>query len=183
MPTYKKNSNNVKNIKDLQGKDTKRVIDLEMVKEKTDFEKTGKELKVECHWMERKLVYVNVDAQVFPCCYFATRWFETMYSGHQIMTRSWERLVNHIPQMQEYVDRIDDFNVEKTPVTDIIKDPLFNEKLVESWKKYSTLPKQCRDHCSNARPKTGYFVNKSHLGNTQQQAKAGEFINKGKKDD
>tara|TARA_Y100001972_G_scaffold26316_2_gene32161 strand:- start:905 stop:1420 length:516 start_codon:yes stop_codon:yes gene_type:complete len=168
-------------IKHFQGKNTKRVIEKDFLKEKLDWEKTGKEMKVECHWMERKLLYINCDGQVFPCCFFATRWFETIYRKGD--RDRWTRLVNHIPQMQEYVDRIDDFNVEKKPLTEIAKDPLFNDNLVDSWNSYDTVPKQCRDHCSNARPKDGYFTGQTELGNSKHQKDAGEFVVERKDDE
>ena len=161
-------------IKHFQGKNTKRVIEKDFLKEKLDWEKTGEEMKVECHWMDRKLLYINCDGQVFPCCFFATRWFETIYRKGD--RDRWTRLVNHIPQMQEYVDRLDDFNGEKRPIEEIIKDPLFNEKITESWRSYSTIPSPCRDHCSNARPDDLKYEGWTEHGNSTRQQDAGEYI-------
>ena len=78
--------------------------------------------------------------------------------------------------MKEYIERLDDFNCEKKPVTDIIQDPLFNEKLVESFKYLDTLAHPCKVHCSNARPEYLEELGFGRQGNSIQQKEAGEFI-------
>lgn len=128
-----------------------------------------KPLEVNCAWAERSTVSIDPDGQVFPCCYWSTTYYENKY-GKKI------GLFKMIPQMKEYIERLDDFNCEKKPVTDIIQDPLFNEKLVESFQSLDTLSHPCRIHCSNARPKEHEEAGFYKHGNSIQQKEAGEFV-------
>ena len=126
-------------------------------------------MEVNCAWAERSTVSIDPDGQVFPCCYWSTTYYENKY-GKKI------GLFKMIPQMKEYIERLDDFNCEKKPVTDIIQDPLFNEKLVESFQSLDTLSHPCRIHCSNARPKEHEEAGFYKHGNSIQQKEAGEFV-------
>lgn len=79
--------------------------------------------------------------------------------------------------MQEYIDRAEEFNVKNRPIQEIVKDPLFNKKLQSSWKDYKTLPRPCRDHCSNANP----YIDKDNMtakgsSNATVQEEQGDMI-------
>ena len=128
-----------------------------------------KPLEVNCAWAERSTVSIDPDGQVFPCCYWSTLYYENKH-GKRIGLLRW------IPHMKEYIERLDDFNCEKKPVTDIIQDPLFNEKLVESFQSLDTLAHPCKVHCSNARPEYLEELGFGRQGNSIQQKEAGEFI-------
>ena len=79
--------------------------------------------------------------------------------------------------MQEYIDRAEEFNVKNRPIQEIVKDPLFNKKLTRSWQDYKTLPRPCRDHCSNAIPfDTGDNMTAQGSSNATRQEEQGDMI-------
>ena len=170
----------MKSPKYYQGKGYKRVLKEDDIKNKKKWVKKKKKIEVSCDWANRGIVSIDPHGQAFPCCFWSTTYFEQMFRlGGDL--RNFQKLVDNIPQMQEYVDRLDEFNVEKRPIEEIIKDPLFNEKITESWKSYSTLPSPCRDHCSNARPESLRYEGWTKHGNASRQQDAGEYVVFGKK--
>ena len=166
----------MKSPKYYQGKNYKRVLKEHDIALKKRWIKGKKKIQVSCDWANRGIVSIDPHGQAFPCCFWSTTYFEEMFrlGGGPFQ---FQKLVNNIPQMQEYVDRLDEFNVEKRPIEEIIKDPLFNEKITESWGSYSTIPTPCRDHCSNARPVGDLkYEGWTEHGNSTRQQDAGEYI-------
>lgn len=96
-------------------------------------------LMIRCQWREdeRKLL-INVDGQVYPCCYLVNTDFEN-------------RFINDPPKKQYIMERYethkDELNVFKNSMDNIQKHEWWTE-LEESWSDPNKCLRQCRNWCT-----------------------------------
>jgi len=124
------------------------------------------------------MIYIDPDGQVFPCCFWATSWYDTIKSKVKgNMTE--KKLIDRIPLFEEYIERVDDFNVEKKPLTEILSDPLLNKKLEDSFEDPDMIADQCIMHCSSLQEVLSTkkrYKGRTPYGNSTLQEENGEYV-------
>lgn len=104
--------------------------------------KTKLEKKISCRWQNTNRLVVNIDGQVYPCCYIVNTHYKSKFAS--MLTD----IQNH-PVMKEYENDKDHNNVFEKPLLDIIKESnWFNNTLPNSWSSDNPI-QQCKKHCSS----------------------------------
>ena len=108
---------------------------------------------IKCEWMLNKRFVVNVDGQVWPCCFFANSAFKVMNTKG---LDGWERSSSHPERVGyynmkiilEYYKNKDDYNIFKKPLEEIINSDWFTKTLPESWQIENDTCVLCKRFCS-----------------------------------
>lgn len=87
---------------------------------------------IECLWKTRNTMLINIDGQVYPCCYLANQ--NTMRGANQEL-------------MNIYNDNRDDLNVFNKTI-DEINNHQWWELLEESWQDSDKTLRQCKRWCT-----------------------------------
>lgn len=91
---------------------------------------------ISCRWLDLRLVLVNPDGQVLPCCYLANNYYE----------RGPESFNNET--MMLYKGQEKEHNIFNKPLEMILAEsPWFNKQLPESWESDNPIS-QCVKWCS-----------------------------------
>ena len=94
--------------------------------------------------MKRKTLHINVNGDVYPCCYIGNEYTRAMRYGidnNNIIATDKE---NNYSLITEY----NNINLDTTPFHDIIKGKFYSTDLPESVKSYDTAHKICQYYCS-----------------------------------
>ena len=95
---------------------------------------------IKCKWRELNQMVINIDGQVYPCCYLVNNDYQSRASGE----KSGYRENQHI--MHQYDHYKDDLNIFKNDFDSINEHPWWDE-LIESWSKDKAL-RQCKRWCT-----------------------------------
>jgi len=92
---------------------------------------------ISCKWLKMRMVLVNPDGQVLPCCYIANNYYQF---GAQVFNGQ---------TMLDYKKEEKDNNIFHKPLEDILAESnWFNDTLPESWDSKEPV-RQCVRYCSN----------------------------------
>lgn len=121
-------------------------------------------MNIQCEWMQSQRVLINPDGQVLPCCFFANVIYmmtktdeekmvpkarEDRGIEDQIMDHGLVALETKAEKLfQEYLDNKDAYNINKTPIEDIISSEWFVKSLPESWDDENKAVRQCKKYCT-----------------------------------
>jgi len=94
-----------------------------------------KDNEISCKWLNRRMIVVNPDGQVLPCCYIANGYYTF---GEKHFDHS---------AMYNYSEYKKENNIFYKPLEKILADKWFNETLPESWKSDNPI-RQCTKYCS-----------------------------------
>lgn len=103
---------------------------------------------IDCEWKKDKIVTINPDGQVWPCCYLQN------FNYHMQVIKDEESHFEGNKKknkwiFKEYYDNKDELNIFKKPLKEILQHKWFTETLPNSWKDYeNTTLTQCRTHCT-----------------------------------
>jgi len=97
--------------------------------------------QIQCRWKMANRLVVNVDGQVYPCCYIVNGNFQHEFDG------TWtKKLFNH-PVMQEYHHNKTQYNVFNNSLLNILKGKWFQHTLPNSWQSDNPI-NECSKNCS-----------------------------------
>lgn len=97
--------------------------------------------QIQCRWKMANRLVVNVDGQVYPCCYIVNPFYKSTFDHTS------SRIQDH-PVMQEYTQHKKENNVFHKSLLDIItQNKWFNHTLPNSWQSDNPI-KQCSKYCS-----------------------------------
>lgn len=137
--TYKNKIYNLKQVTKYRTPDTpksyrkNRVIGLEYGKD-----------KIICDSIRRKTLHINVDGDVYPCCYIGNEYTRALrYNNDKDNIIATDK-DNNYPLIKE----LDNINLNNLSFFDIIKGKFYKEDLPESIKSYETAHKLCQFYCS-----------------------------------
>lgn len=105
---------------------------------------------IKCSWLENhKKILVNIDGQVYPCCYLVNANFTHNFLDDGEVSKTG---VGNIPKdnqeiMNKYNDVRDEMNVFYQPMSDIMKHSWWKE-LEDSWKDPNKTLRQCTAWCT-----------------------------------
>lgn len=94
---------------------------------------------IKCQWREGNRLLINVDGQVYPCCYLVNEDY-TKFTRDGTGNREQSLMV-------EYNEARDDLNVFNSDLDTINNHPWW-EKLEQSWDDPSRTLKQCKKWCT-----------------------------------
>lgn len=122
--------------------------------------------KIQCEWMAKNTLLVNIDGQAYPCCYLANAFSvlemykgklpDMTYGGY--IYKSDGKIKN--PYLyRKYLEYKDELNLNNNSLEDIVNHKWFKEILPESWENEDQTDKQCKKYCTAA---SDYYIkNKS----------------------
>lgn len=86
-----------------------------------DYKKELEERSIDCYTKTNKEIYVSADGNVFPCCYFAGR-----YYGNNSYPNA---------QLREFFDFYseDSINLNKTPLQSIVESDVWHKYIPATW--------------------------------------------------
>ena len=100
------------------------------------------ENEIQCRWKYSNRILVNIDGQVYPCCYIVNSYYKSHFADNGIE-------IHKHPVMKEYAEHKDEHNIFKTDLLSIItKSKWFNQTLPESWNGDKPI-EQCVRNCSS----------------------------------
>lgn len=104
--------------------------------------------EIKCRWKFSNRILVNIDGQVYPCCYIVNQYYKSKF-----VDKYGTSLINH-EVMKEYAELKDEHNIFKNDLLSIIKQSKwFNQILPTSWTGNNPIM-QCSRFCSSAIKKT-----------------------------
>lgn len=108
-------------------------------------------LGIRCEWMEKSRILVNPDGQVWPCCFLANKTYE---GEKRFKTVEWNyihHIQNREPTLKKYYDNKEYYNINNTPLEEIIHSDWFTKHLPESWDDEDTAPGVCKRFCRSCK--------------------------------
>lgn len=135
---------------------------------------------IQCEWMAKNNALINIDGQVYPCCYLANSFTLRNIFGHDVKKdfpeemnyggKKWKKSEEknlekkeHI--LEEYFDNKKDLNLHENSLEDILNHDWFTKTLPESWDDESKTHKLCKKYCSVK--SEHYIKNKSRSRNDE----------------
>ena len=100
--------------------------------------------KIICDSIRRKTLHINVDGDVYPCCYIGNEYTRALrYNNDKDNIIATDRN-NNYPLIQE----LDNIKLNNLSFYNIIKGKFYKEDLPESIKSYETAHQICQLYCS-----------------------------------
>jgi len=96
---------------------------------------------IKCKWRDENRVLVNIDGQVWPCCYLVNNEYEYAVSN----TKSGYKDSQEV--LESYRSYKDELNIFKNDMDSINKHQWW-EELEQSWSDKSKTLKQCAKWCT-----------------------------------
>lgn len=96
---------------------------------------------IKCSWREQGRIVVNIDGQVYPCCYLVNNEYTNSKSEGK------SGYLDDQEILQSYRRYKDELNVFKSDMNSINRHQWF-EELEQSWSDNSKTLKQCRTWCT-----------------------------------
>ena len=108
-------------------------------------------LDIECQWMRVNRILINPDGQVLPCCYLANLIYERDMQNtdkYKIVGWDWDHYVKEkAPVWGAYYKNKKQYNVNHTPLEEILNNEWFTKTLPESWDSEDTALPECKRFC------------------------------------
>lgn len=119
--------------------------------------------QIKCEWMAKNSALVNIDGQVYPCCYLADSFTllnifgrnikddfpdEINYGGANWSKSKQKDLDKKIHLVEEYFKYKDELNLKNNSLENILNHEWFTKTLPESWKNDDLIHKKCKKHCN-----------------------------------
>lgn len=116
---------------------------------------------IQCEWMAKNNALINIDGQVYPCCYLANSFTlrnifgpdlkdfpdEMKYGG-----REWKKSDQSSgtrPYLaEEYFKNKDELNLKKNSLENILNHEWFIKTLPESWDDKNLTHRLCKKYCT-----------------------------------
>lgn len=129
---------------------------------------------IKCEWMAKNNALVNIDGQVYPCCYLANSFTLRSIFGPDIIKdypdemiyggKKWEKskepdLNKKVHLLEEYFKHKDDLNLKNNSLEDILNHEWFTQTLPESWDDENLTHRLCKKFCNS--DSEYYIKNKS----------------------
>ena len=131
---------------------------------------------IQCEWMAKNNVLVNIDGQVYPCCYLANSFSflnlfqvenfpDSMeYVGRKIEKKEIEAAKRNKPYLADQYSKFkDDLNLNNNSLEEIINHEWFIKILPESWDNEDQTHRLCKKYCTIT--SEYYIKNKSNSRN------------------
>lgn len=100
------------------------------------------EKEIKCRWKYSNRILVNIDGQVYPCCYIVNSYYKSHFVDRGI------DIAKH-SVMKEYAEHKDEHNIFKNDLRKIITESKwFNQTLPESWTGNNPI-EVCVKNCSS----------------------------------
>ena len=140
-----------------------------------------KQKNIQCEWMSKNNALVNIDGQVYPCCYFANSftlrrifgqdvkkdWPDKLNMGGRHWKKSEERNLDTVYEVKDsYFDNSEALNLKHNTLEDILNHDWFTKTLPESWEDETKTHRLCKKHCSI--DSEHYIKNKSNSRNQDE---------------
>lgn len=100
--------------------------------------------KIVCDSIKRKTLHVNVNGDVYPCCYIGNEYTRGLRYGVDKGNIIASDKENNYPLISEF----DNINLNNKPFHDIVKGKYYSHDLPESIKTYETAHQLCQYYCS-----------------------------------
>lgn len=130
--------------------------------------------KIKCEWMAKQNALINIDAQVYPCCYLANAFYlmtlfnglenlpnEMTYGGRKV--KKDKNLKDHYKKsfiFHEYMKYKDELNLMNNSLEEILNHKWFTEILPNSWNDENLTHRACNRFCN---PESEMYIkNKSN---------------------
>ena len=129
---------------------------------------------IRCEWMAKNNALVNIDGQVYPCCYLANSFTLRSIFGLDIKKnypeemdyggRKWKKseekdLDKKIHLAEEYFKNKEHLNLKDNSLEDILNHEWFTKTLPESWNDEELTHRLCKKFCTVS--SDSYIPNKS----------------------
>lgn len=135
---------------------------------------------IRCEWMAKNNALINIDGQVYPCCYLANSFTlrnifgpdlkdfpdEMRYAGG--VWKKSEHKSNSRPYLtEEYFKHKDELNLKKNSLENILNHEWFTKTLPESWDDENLTHRLCKKYCTVS--SEYYHPNKSRSRHEEEE--------------
>jgi len=118
---------------------------------------------IRCEWLSKNKGLVNIDGQVYPCCWLANSFTLRSIFGNNVKEdypdemvyggRNWKKseeteLDKKIHLADEYFKHKDELNLHNNSLEDIFNHDWFIKTLPESWHNEENTHRLCSKYCS-----------------------------------
>lgn len=135
---------------------------------------------IRCEWMAKNNALINIDGQVYPCCYLANSFTlrnifgpdlkdfpdEMKYGGRQ--WKKSDHTGDARPYLaEEYFKNKDELNLKKNSLENILNHEWFIKTLPESWDDENLTHRLCKKYCTVS--SEHYHPNKSRSRHEEEE--------------